>query len=814
MRFTFLIVLLSLSALVQAQQLSSSIWQPLSARSQDEGMGISYQVDEPALRARLYEANLDALPSGDIIIELPMGDGELQQFNVIESPIMQEGLAARYPEIRTYRVQGIDDPSASGRLSLTAKGFHGMISTHLGSRYIDPEAAGVYRAFKRDELATGSTFSCGVGQLSKRIPSAQSMNIASRLAARTDGSFRQYRLAVAGTAEYVTAVSTGTPSVSEAQAEIVVAINRVNQIYERDLGVTMELVANNDSLLYTNSATDPYENNDEFTMLSQNQANIDSEIGSSNYDIGHVFGTGGGGIASLGSVCDSNSKAQGATGLSNPTGDPFYIDYVAHEIGHQFSAEHTFNGTTGSCSGGNRWAATAFEPGSGSTVMAYANICGSENIQSFSDAHFHAGSIAEIDAFTTSGGGNGCGTLVSASNSSQPVVDGGIDYTVPAKTPFVLNATASDSDGHALTYSWYQMDAGTATSSSTFGYDLGDNALFRSYLPRSESFRHFPALGTTLANENDHSEVLGCVDRDINFRVTVRDGDISNTRGGMAHDNVVITVDGDAGPFEISEFNTAQTLSPGQYVIRWDVANTDAAPTNCSAVDISLLSFNTTKTTYSEVALLASSSNDGEALITIPSNVDNSRSRFKIQCSNNVFYDISDADLTISGGSSNADNDDIEVKYNTNGLATSSSSLQTCGVATAGPDTTAPVVTAPASISVAAQNESGTSRTQSQIAAFLSAASAIDNVDGVITSITNNAPTLFSEGQTTTVTFSATDAAGNTGTAQANVTVRDYDSGSETGFSNSSGALSPWGVLLLLSFWFAGLVRNQKINDD
>jgi hypothetical protein len=282
-------------------------------------------------------------------------------------------------------------------------------------------------------------------------------------------------------------------------------------------------------------------------------------------------------------------------------------------------------------------------------------------LQSNSDALFHTGSLEQINQFTTSGGGEVCGSLQSVTNNpSQPIVTEGSDYTIPAQTPFVLTATATDADGDTLSYTWDEMDAGVPTSSQSFGEDLGTNPLFRSYLPRSEAVRHFPALGTTLDNIFDYSEVLACNSRDINFRLAVRDG-----KGGIGYDNVVISVDGNSGPFRVTAFNSAQSVAAGSYSVTWDVANTNLAPVNCSSVNISLLTFNSSVTTYKETTLSTNEINDGFAQVTIP-DLKASKARIKIQCESNIFYDITDDYINIKG-STVADTSGNTVFYNSDG---------------------------------------------------------------------------------------------------------------------------------------------------
>ena len=478
------------------------IWQDMTleqARSRGAEPGISYfNADDVALRDLLGQ--VPHRSSGDFShqIQLPMPDGSLAWFQIIESPIMEDGLAQHYPDIKTFKVFGIDDEYASGRVDITARGFSGMLQTSDGRVFIDPDysssQANFYSSKYRNSGQPGQPFSCGVHQLNQDREFSQ--NVESKAAQRIPGMLLEYRLAVSATQEYVSVMFDSSSSDSaedQAQDAIVIAINRVNQIYERDLGIRLVLVANNQQLI-DNGANVFFSNFNPTAMFKQNANWINAVVGVGNYDIGHVFSTGGGGLARIGSVCDNTSgtdgtrKAHGVTGLSNPIGDPFYIDYVAHEIGHQFGAEHSFNGSTSNCGGGNRVAASAFEPGSGSTIMGYAGICGVENLQLNSDDTFHAGSISQINAFTDSAGLLACATQSPTFNADPIIIMPASDRVIPSNTPFVLDkGIVFDAD--PLMYQWDQMNTGTATDANSFGTDLGNNPLFRSYKPRAR----FPA---------------------------------------------------------------------------------------------------------------------------------------------------------------------------------------------------------------------------------------------------------------------------------------------------------------------------------
>ncbi len=621
------------------------IWQDLMLQGRNANSELRYFHGNTAvLRDQLSLAPTEFHTSEPYIIHLPMPDGRLVRYEVVESSIMEPGLAAAFDQIKTYKLHGIDDPTASGRATITPHGFDAMIQTSVGRVFIDLDTTasmgGNYKVFYHRAIATQG-YSCGVHQGSNVLPN--SAQIQTGQANRLQGSYLTYRLAVAATDNYVSATG---GSVSAAQAQIVTTINRVNQIYERDMGIRLLLVANNDDLIETED-TGCLSNNDSFAVLSESPVWIDTIIGNSSYDIGHVLTTNGGGVALIESVCDANFKASGTSGRANPIGDPFYIDIVAHEIGHQFGAEHTFNGSAGACQG-NRNGATAYEPGSGSSIMSYSGICAAENLQASSDAMFHAGSIGQINTYT--GGGGSCYVAL-ANGNSDPTLSGTPDLTIPRDTPFVLdNGSAADADLDTLTYTWDQMDAGSQTSATTFGRDLGDNPLFRSYAPQSQSSRDFPALGTQLQvpKDYDDAETFACSARDLNFRLTVRDN-----ASGQITDNVRVTVDRNSGPFRITSYNTAQTITSGAgpITLTWDDANTRLPPVNCATVDIDLLTFDDASyTNYSVHPILAVTSNDGTEDVTIiPVTDSHPRARLRVKCTNSGFYDISDADLVIDG---------------------------------------------------------------------------------------------------------------------------------------------------------------------
>jgi hypothetical protein len=707
--------------------IDSSIAVPARARA-ERVMPRRYQMaamDNSRLRARLARVQVREVPDAELetqtvladVMELPMPDGTFTRLHVWEDPIFSPEMQARYPHIRTYAGVGIDDPTMTARIDETPRGFHAQLIGEDGTTLIEPldRDAGLYMAFWKHDAERTGDFECGVSDDPLHALRDEGFQI---LLNPVGGQRRTYRLRIVTTFNYTNFFG----GVDDAVAAVATTINRVNGIYEREVSIRFTLVST-DAL--TGNTTDggdavgacayPFANvpavNSAF--LTQNNNFLECRYGASGWDIGHVFGRGGGGgLAELGSVCGAN-KGRGGTQLDNPSGDVFDVDYVSHEIGHQINADHTFNGTSGSCSG-NREAASAYEPGSGSTIMAYAGICSGQNVQNNSSDYFHARSIQQMTDYAFVSGGL-CGTLSNTSNS-PPNVNAGPNYTIPRDTPFRLTATGSDPDGQAVTFNWEQYDLGPAAGVPSGTQTSGP--LFRSRPPTTSPTRTLPRLQDIMIPPSTSWEVLPQVDRDMTFRVTARDG-----LGGVRHDTMAVFVSG--APFEVTYPAFVSNVECGLPVdVTWNVGGGSIAP-NVS-MSLSLDDGSTFST------LLASTPNDGAETVNFPNTpvlsdtVAGTGGRVMLDSIGNIFFAVSRS-------------------FNIR-------------------DTLPPAVTAPANIVAECTSPAGTP-------VLLGMGSANDVCAGPLP-VSNNAPALFPVG-TTQVTWSATDPSGNTGNAFQTVTIED-----------------------------------------
>ncbi|MBX7223663.1 MAG: putative Ig domain-containing protein [Blastocatellia bacterium] len=624
------------------------------------------QLNPEALQAALSRAPMEftaAEKTAPLVLTLPMADGKFARFRVVESPIMEPGLQVKYPRMKTYSGQGIDDPTAIVRFDVVPQGFHAMILSGSGTTYIDPywkNDTSLYASYrKRDYRDETKRFECLVeGNPDSEGGTNAALNVAPKVP--TGANLRIYRTAVATTGEYTTAA--GGSTVEGGLGAVITTVNRVSGMYERELAIRLMLVANNDLIIYTNSATDPYTNNNASSLLTENQNNLTTVIGTANFDIGHVFSTGGGGLAGLGVVCQATQKARGETGLGNPVGDPYDIDYVAHEMGHQFGGNHPFNGTTGSCSGGNRNASTAYEVGSGNTIQAYAGICNPQDLQPNSDDYFHTISYQEIDTYTSTGSGN-CRAPGTPTGNTPPMVGALTNFTIPQNTPFTLTATATDPDvGDVLTYCWEEFDLGAAQDPTAAPRDNGSSPIFRSYDPTTSPSRTFPRLDYILNNANvppalislpgvgggaiwASGEFLPITSRTMTFRVTVRDNRVNG--GGVNRGSMTVTTNPSvATAFAVTAPNTAVSLTAGSATtVTWQVASTTAAPVSTANVNILL----STDGGYTfPTTLAANTPNDGTQSVTIPAGTASTQARIKVEAVGNIFFDICDTNFTIT----------------------------------------------------------------------------------------------------------------------------------------------------------------------
>lgn len=593
-----------------------------------------YQVNLAQLKNDLTQVPNRFSNDESKTVIFPTADGKFKEYVVQEASVMEPALQAKYPEIRSYAGWEKNNKQNSIRFSVTPdNGISAMYFDGWAISYLDKYTAdqSKYIFYKREDLPVNDRlFECSVQGLGGQMaedPLAKAPLV-------TDGQFRTYRLALAATAEY-TAYHGGT--VAKALAAMAVTMTRVNGVYEKSISVTMVMVANNNLLVYTDPVKDPYTNDDGFEMLGENTANVNAVIGAANFDVGHVFSTGGGGVAGLGVICTSR-KAEGVTGSGAPINDPFDIDYVAHEMGHQFGGNHTFRSSTGSCSG-NANNTTAFEPGSGSTIMAYAGICGTNNVQANSDSYFHSASINEMYKVVTRV--SDCAAKVS-NNNQVPTADAGLDYIIPRGTAFVLTGVGTDPDNDPITYLWEQLDRQTSVQppvSTAIG-----GPVYRSLTPTVSPLRYFPTMSSILANNLVPKwEVTPSVPRLLNFSLLVNDNKVTGNQA--ARDQTLISVVA-AGPFKVTSQTTNMEYDGSvPMTVTWDVAGTDAVPVNTQNVQVLL----TRNGGVSFEVLAASVPNNGSAEVMLP-NENIASARIMVKAVDNIYFAINSSYFKVKKG--------------------------------------------------------------------------------------------------------------------------------------------------------------------
>lgn len=602
-----------------------------------------------SLETSALQAQLPAPGAGARRMYLPLPQGGFADVWVKEDAVMAPGLAAQFPEIKTYRLWSATDDGISGRMGWTPQGFHATFRSPEGVTYIDPywsESTRYYTVYdvkSNIDAELWAGFRCDVTgdpvSPEDLYPEIAAHQHDHATAARFGPPIlqRKYRLAMACTGEFAQFHGGTTES---ALAAMVTIVNRLNEVFEVDLAIRVELIANNASIIFLNPQTDPYTNQTD-DMLGQNPGVLNNTIGAGSFDIGHVISTGpasGQGVASIRGVCGANKGA--ATSTRNvPQGDPFTINILAHEMGHQLGANHTMS----SCQNVNP--GTAYEPGGGTTIMAYAGICPpGNNIQPNSDPYYHTASLQEIMAFTRNGGGDNCAEKTSFGNTEPEVtipLENG--FYIPISTPFQLTAEAVDmEDESALTYCWEQFNRQEGVETLP-GMPTGNVPIFRTFNPTASPTRVFPRINRIISNTSDVSEVLPTYSRDLSFRCTVRDNHPSS--GAAVWAQVDFFATSTAGPFRVQIPNTGNEVwKVGQYnEVRWDVANTDNALVNCQRVNIKLSVDGGFTYPYT---LLTDAPNTGTAFVTVPDAL-TSQARVRVEAADNIFFDISNDNFDI-----------------------------------------------------------------------------------------------------------------------------------------------------------------------
>ena len=634
-----------------SQQLWSKVSSPellSSAKLDRDSNPVQYEIY--ALNLDLLKSKLAAAPSrlananSQVVVSFPNPEGKMQSYKMYEASVMAPELAKKHQEIQAYVGVGIDDPSASIRISTTIFGLHTMTMSASGISYIDPYTKDLqnYIVYSREGLTSSKTHICQVKE--KGVDVYGDANEDNQLLRANNSTFKTYRLAMACTIEYaafhINAAGVSGGTLAQKKAAVLAAMNvsmvRINGVYERDNALTMQIIAGNEAIIYVTS--DSFTNDNPGELIDESQSVIDSVIGTANYDIGHTVSTEGGGLASAG-VCQSN-KASGITGTNSPVGDPYDIDYVAHEMGHQFGASHTFNSDQDNCGGGNRVTTSAFEPGSGTTIMAYAGICAPDNVQMHSDAYFHARSLIQI--FTNINGPASSCPVAVPNGDTPPVVSAGSNYTIPFGTAFMLTGIATDAENDPLTYCWEQYNFQISEQPPLPGSALGPN--FRSYSPTTSPSRYFPKLSDILANNLAPTwEVVPTVARSMAFSLVVRDNHPGPLGGQTERATMALTF-ANAGPFKVTSQNTAVSWPRNSdQTVTWDVAGTDANGVNTQFVNIKLSTDGGLTFPYT---LAENTANDGSEIITVPG-VASQTCRIKVEAVGNVYFAINSATFFI-----------------------------------------------------------------------------------------------------------------------------------------------------------------------
>ncbi|TDO98376.1 reprolysin-like metallopeptidase [Flavobacterium sp. 245] len=625
---------------------NTDLWQKSSANSllnkrinASDSEKLYYKLNAQLLQIKLASATGKGSKNNNVEITIPNSSGILERFIVWESSNFEAELQAKYPEIRAYEGSGVDDKTAKIHFSVSPLGLQTMVfRSDKSTEFIEenPDDKTEYVLFSKNTSASKRLICKTDDAILSKSSTGKTTNAASSAKV-----FKTMRLALSCTAEY-TAFFGGTKAL--ALAGMNNTLTRVNGVFNKDLAVKLVLIDNNDAVIYTDATLDPYSNASTGADGAWNQevqTTLTNVIGNANYDIGHLFGASGGGgnAGCIGCVCTNPTtnvplgKGSAYTSPSDakPQGDTFDIDFVAHEFGHQLGANHTFSYDSEERTNVN------VEPGSGSTIMAYAGVTGDYDIQDTSDDYFAYVSIRQIQNTLA----NKTCPVNTAITNNPPVVSAGNDFTIPISTAFILTGTGSDAEGDSVTYNWEENDNATTTSGSTsIAYSTKpDGPLFRSVIPSASTVRYMPSYNYVLQNRLTTTwESVSSIARTLHFTLTGRD----NAAQGAAQtftDDMVVNVVSTAGPFAVTS-HTNDNVSWWQGLsetVTWSVNNTNSLA-GASAVNIKL---STDGGVTFPIILASNTANDGTETIVLPTSVPSSKNcRILIEPTGNIFYAI------------------------------------------------------------------------------------------------------------------------------------------------------------------------------
>lgn len=676
-----LICLLCLTSILKAQNTdfwtkSSDNQVPLRPNNQRVTIPLKYEVWK--LNFQQLKTQLDLAPMENtisekkVIVSLPMPNGKLVDFEIHESPVAHPDLMHKY-SFKTFIAVGTRDKAYSGRIGYTINGLHASLDTPDGEVYIDPYATEllnyyvIYYTAEALRPEDYKKFVCGTShgnyKEEEHTIAPYTMDRATqRNAVAENVKVYKYRLAVGSTGEFTQNYGGTKPKV---MAKIVALVNKTNKVTMNENAIKLELIANNDTLIWSDPKTDPFPNGDlgkdlkdanevvlKKGIISFSNAAISQLVGNSNFDVGHIVTMGcsdvGGVVGGL--ICTQNGKGTGCSCDQTGNTDLLAINIMSHEMaGHQFNASHTMSACSALPDGveaGQVGSSSKIEPGSGSTIMSYDGTCGADNITGTywkTKGIYSVGSLGQIRSYSRSVTNGGCGTIETTINH-QPTVEilhPKKGLYIPRYTPFELISTAKDEDNDNLTYSWEQSDIGNFKA---LGKQDQDSNSFRVFDPATEPNRVFPKLSDIVAGKANKAELLPDTSRLYTFVISVRDN--NPLGGGLALDTIKFRSTHKAGPFAVTFPNTVSDTASAEnfMLVKWNVANTDNELVNCKKVNI-LLSIDG-GLTY-PYTLLKNTENDGSEGVILPKGITSTKARIRINAVDNIFFDISNKDFKI-----------------------------------------------------------------------------------------------------------------------------------------------------------------------